>query len=173
VFSEDCVNRSERDNENGAEMVPNEMTNEERKPESGQVEMSGWEKIQAELNTAKSIDEFFGREGIFARLFSKTLEQMLDAELTTHLRYEKYEAKGRNSGNSRNGKYTRSVRSSGGGHSEIAVPRDRNGEFEPKILHKYETSSNELEDKIVTLSGSAKLDRISTSPEELSQSKQR
>jgi putative transposase len=34
---------------------------------------------------------------------------------------------------------------------EVAVPRDRQGDFEPKLLHKYETSSNELEDKIITL----------------------
>src|SRR6266568_7085178 len=108
--------------------------------------MPGWEQIQAELSSAKSIDDFFGREGIFARLFSKTLEQMLEAELSAQLGYEKYEAKGRNSGNSRNGKYKHKIRTSGG-HSEIAVPRDRNGEFEAKILHKYETSSNELEDK--------------------------
>ena len=33
----------------------------------------------------------------------------------------------------------------------MAVPRDRAGEFEPKLLKKYETSSNELEDKIITL----------------------
>src|SRR5262249_31584867 len=38
-----------------------------------------------------------------------------------------------------------------GGQSEIAVPRDRNGEVKPKILHKYETTRNELEDKIVML----------------------
>jgi transposase-like protein len=75
---------------------------------------------------------------------------MLEAELTAKLGYEKYEAKGRNSGNNRNGKYSRKVRSSGG-EVEVAVPRDRNGEFEPKLLHKYETSSNELEDKIITL----------------------
>jgi putative transposase len=78
------------------------------------------------------------------------LEHMLDAELTAQLGYEKYEAKGRNSGNSRNGKYKRKVRSSGG-EVEVAVPRDRAGEFEPKLLKKYETSSNELEDKIITL----------------------
>ena len=132
-------------------MEPNEMTNKEPKQEPGKIAMPGWEQIQAELSSATSIDDFFGREGIFARLFSKTLEQMLEAELTAHLGYENHEAKGRNSGNSRNGKYRRSVRSSGGGKSEIAVPRDRNGEFKPKILHKYETSSNELEDKIVTL----------------------
>jgi len=132
------------------------MVNPSQKPEvSGAVartvEMPAWEKVQAELMSAKSIDDFFGREGIFARLFGKTLEQMLEAELTEHLGYEKYEAKRRKSGNSRNGKYKRSVRTSGGGQSEIAVPRDRNGEFAPKILHKYETSSNEPEDKIVTL----------------------
>ena len=131
-------------------MEPNEMKQESSEQASGKVEMPGWEQIQAELSSAKSIDDFFGREGIFARLFSKTLEQMLEAELSAELGYEKYEAKGRNSGNNRNGHYKRKVRTSGG-ESQITVPRDRNGEFKPKILHKYETSSNELEDKIVTL----------------------
>ncbi len=131
-------------------MEPNEMRNEEDKKAAGKNEMPAWEQIQAELGSAKSIDDFFGREGIFARLFSKRLDQMLEAELSEQLGYEKYEAKGRNSGNSRNGRYKRKVRTSGG-QSEISVPRDRNGDFKPKILHKYETSSNELEDKIVTL----------------------
>ena len=120
------------------------------KKEQPKIEMPSLEKIQQELATAKSIDDFWGKEGIFARLFATTLEQMLEAELTGHLGYEKYEAKGRNSGNSRNGKYKRKVRSSGG-EVDVAVPRDRQGEFEPKLLKKYETSSNELEDKIVTL----------------------
>ena len=39
------------------------------------------ERIQQELATAESIDDFFGKEGIFARLFASTLEHMLDAEL--------------------------------------------------------------------------------------------
>jgi transposase-like protein len=123
-------------------------TNDEQ--EQPKIEMPSLERIQQELGSAKSIDDFFGKEGIFARLFATTLEQMLEAELTAHLGYEKYEAKGRNSGNSRNGKYKRTVRSSGG-QVEVAVPRDRKGDFEPKLLHKYETSSNELEDKIITL----------------------
>ena len=79
-------------------MEPNAMTNEEGKNQAGKIEMPGWEQIQAELGSAKSIDDFFGRGGIFARLFSKTLEQMLEAELSEHLGYERYEAKGRNSG---------------------------------------------------------------------------
>ena len=123
-------------------------TNE--KQEQAKIELPSLERIQQELGSAKSIDDFFGKEGIFARLFATTLEQMLEAELTAHLGYEKYEAKGRNSGNNRNGKYKRKVRSSGG-EVEVAVPRDRNGEFEPKLLHKYETSNNELENKSITL----------------------
>jgi putative transposase len=123
---------------------------ENEKAEQAKIDMPSLERIQAELSSAKSIDDFFGKEGIFARLFATTLEQMLDAELTAHLGYERYEAKGRNSGNNRNGKYKRKVRSSSG-EVEVAVPRDRNGEYAPKLLHKYESSSNELEDKIITL----------------------
>jgi transposase-like protein len=126
------------------------MSENEQQQEQPKIEMPSLERIQAELGSAKSIDDFFGKEGIFARLFATTLEQMLEAELTAELGYEKYEAKGRNSGNNRNGKYKRKVRSSGG-QVEVAVPRDRNGDFEPKLLHRYETSSNELEDKIITL----------------------
>ena len=114
------------------------------------IDLPTAEALQRELNSAKSIDDFFGKEGIFARLFSQTLEQMLEAELTAQLGYEKYEAKGRNSGNSRNGHYRRKLRSSAGAVS-VEVPRDRQSEFEPKRLHKYGTSSNELEDKIVAL----------------------
>jgi putative transposase len=110
--------------------------------------MPGAEEVQRELATAKSMDDFFGKEGIFARLFASTIEQMLEAELSEHLGYEPYEAKGRNSGNNRNGKYTKKVRSSEG-ETTIQVPRDRNGEFEPQLVKKYLANTNELEDKII------------------------
>lgn len=108
------------------------------------------EKIQKELASAQSMDDFFGKEGIFSRLFAKTMEQMLETELTDHLGYDKYEAKGRNTGDNRNGYYTKKVRTSAGDKS-ITIPRDRNGDFEPKILKKYQTSSNEIEDKVVAM----------------------
>src|SRR5215470_10054249 len=123
---------------------------DQEKNDKPKIDLPSVEAIQRELSSAKSIDDFFGRDGIFARLFSTTLEQMLEAELTAQLGYEKYEAKGRNSGNSRNGHYKRKLRTSQG-QSSIAVPRDLNGEYQPTLLHKYETSSNELEDKIVSL----------------------
>src|SRR3954454_19878935 len=108
------------------------------------------ERIQQELASAKSIDDFFGKEGIFARLFAGTLEHMLEAELTAHLGYEPYAASGRNSGNSRNGKRSRNLRTSAGDMT-IQVPRDRTSEFQPALLEKYQSSTNELEEKIIAL----------------------
>ena len=61
------------------------------------------ELVQQELAKAESMDDFFGREGVFAKLFAHTLEQMLEAELSNHLGYERHDSSGRNSGNSRNG----------------------------------------------------------------------
>jgi putative transposase len=110
--------------------------------------MPSAEEVQKELSKAKSMDDFFGREGIFARLFSKTLEAMLQSEMSEHLGYEPYEAKGRKSGNSRNGYYAKKVRTSDG-DTTIEVPRDRNGAFEPQILRKYASNTNELEEKII------------------------
>ena len=106
------------------------------------------EEVQEELAKVESMDDFFGRDGVFARLFANTIEQMLEAELSEQLGYEKYEARGRNSGNSRNGYYTKKMRTSGG-ETSIQVPRDRKGEYEPKIVKKYASNTNELEEKII------------------------
>jgi len=112
--------------------------------------MPSVEVVQQELAQVESLDDFFGKEGLFARLFAQTVEQMLQAELTAQLGYEAYEAKGRNSGNSRNGSYSKRVRSSAG-QVNIEVPRDRAGEFEPQLLQKYAANTNELEEKIIGL----------------------
>lgn len=84
------------------------------------------------------------------RLFAGTIEQMLEAEMDEHLGYEKHSAIGKNSGNSRNG-YNHKNIISDYGESEIAVPRDRNGEFEPKVLEKWQTRTNEIEQKIMAM----------------------
>lgn len=113
-----------------------------------QESLPSTEKVQQELAKAKSMDDFFGKDGIFARLFADTLEQMLEAELDEQLGYERYESKGRNSGDNRNGHYPKKVRTSDGEVS-IQVPRDRNSEFEPQIVKKHSANTNELEDKII------------------------
>lgn len=114
------------------------------------VSMPSAERVQQELATATSIEDFFGKEGIFARLFATTIEQMLEAELTGHLGYEPYAAEGRNSGNSRNGRRSRRLRTSAGDQT-IQVPRDRNSTFQSPLLEPYQTGTNELEDKIIAL----------------------
>jgi transposase-like protein len=119
-----------------------------RKRANPQEYMPSAEEVAAELGKAETMDDFFGKDGIFANLFSSTLERMLEAELTDQLGYEPYEAKGRNSGNSRNGSYPKTLRTSEG-NTTIRVPRDRKGEFEPKILEKYASNTSELEEKII------------------------
>lgn len=84
------------------------------------------------------------------RLFAGTIEQMLEAEMDIHLGYEKNSIEGNNSGNSRNG-YNHKNIISDYGESEIAIPRDRNGEFEPKILEKRQTRTDEIEQKIMAM----------------------
>lgn len=84
------------------------------------------------------------------RLFAGTIEQMLEAEMDEHLGYEKNSAAGNNTGNSRNG-YGKKTIISDYGECEIAVPRDRNGEFEPRVLAKRQTRTDEIERKIQTM----------------------
>ena len=112
-----------------------------------QSHMPSAEEVAQELGKATSIDDFYGKDGIFAKLFSKTIEDMLEAELTSELGYERYDNEGHNSGNNRNGHYTRKMRTSGG-DAAIKVPRDRNGEFQSVLLKK---NSNEIERKVIAM----------------------
>lgn len=84
------------------------------------------------------------------RLFAGTIERMLEAEMDEHLGYDKNSLLGNNSGNSRNG-YNHKRIISDYGESEIAVPRDRNGEFEPKVLEKRQVRTDEIEQKILAM----------------------
>ncbi len=121
--------------------------NKKAKKEAIQKHLPDPEELARELLKAESIDDFYGKEGIFARMFSKTIEQMLEAELTEELGYEPYDVEGHNTGNSRNGHYTRKMRTSGG-DAKIRVPRDRNGEFSSELLKK---NSSEIEQKVIAM----------------------
>ncbi len=64
--------------------------------------------------------------------------------------YEKNSIEGNNSGNSRNG-YRKKTINSDYGECEISIPRDRNGEFEPKVIEKRQTRTDEIEQKIMAM----------------------
>lgn len=83
-------------------------------------------------------------------LFKDTLQEIFEAEMNEHLGYKKHNNEGDNTGNSRNG-YSRKTVKTRFGESEIQIPRDRNGDFEPKIVKKYETTSNQLEEQIIAM----------------------
>jgi putative transposase len=103
-----------------------------------------------ELLAGKSTEEIVGPDGLLKQLMKSLLERAMKAELTHHLGYSKHEPEGRGSGNSRNGQSRKQVQGDFG-KVEIAVPRDRNGSFEPKILPKHERRLTGLDDKVLSL----------------------
>lgn len=85
----------------------------------------------------------------FNDLFKKGVEQMLQGELDEHLGYNKHAKEGYNSGNSRNGTYKKKVKSEALGDMVLDIPRDRNSEFEPRLIPKGKRMSDQLEDAIL------------------------
>lgn len=71
-------------------------------------------------------------EAFMSELHVKVYEQMLQGEMDSHLGYEKGSKDGFNTGNSRNGSYSKKIQGTHG-ESIIEVPRDREGEFEPVV----------------------------------------
>jgi putative transposase len=95
-------------------------------------------------------EEIIGEHGLLKRLTKALLERAMKAELTNHLGYEKHDPAGNNSGNSRNGTTSKTVK---GEFGEIVVetPRDRNSTFEPQILSKHQTRFDGFDDKILSM----------------------
>ena len=89
-------------------------------------------------------------QDMLKHLFKGTIESMLEAEMEEHLGYEKHNIVGNNSGNSRNG-YNRKTIKSEMGETEIAVPRDRNGEFSPQLITKGQTRTDDLENRVLAM----------------------
>ena len=95
-------------------------------------------------------EDLLGDDGLFKQLKKALLERALGAELTDHLGYEKGDPAGRGSGNSRNGHSGKTVLTEDGA-VELAVPRDRNGSFEPAIVPKGERRLDGFDDRILSL----------------------
>lgn len=94
--------------------------------------------------------DLLGENGLIKQLTKRALESALEGELTDHLGYTPHEPRGRNSGNSRNGKSRKTLQSTGG-ELDIEVPRDRNSSFEPQIVRKRQRRLEGLDDKIIAL----------------------
>lgn len=108
------------------------------------------EMIDELLKDCKTSEDIFGEGGLVKQFVKALTERALQAELTTHLGYEKHEIKGKNSGNSRNGTSTKVVKGEFG-QAEIVIPRDRTGTFEPQLIQKGQTRFDGFDDKILSM----------------------
>lgn len=83
-------------------------------------------------------------------MFGDAISEMLQAELEEDLGYTKYDYKNKATTNSRNG-YSKKNLKSNYGDTEIKVPRDRDGQFEPKIVKKNQTTLPSIEDQVLSM----------------------
>lgn len=102
------------------------------------------------LKDYRQPEDLLGQDGLLQQLTKALVERALDGELTHHLGYEKHDAAGDNSGNSRNGTTPKTMRGKRG-QLQIDVPRDRNSEFEPQLVKKGQTRFDGLDEKIISL----------------------
>lgn len=85
-------------------------------------------------------------------MFKDVLQETLEAEMDSKLGYDKYDVSEKQIPNSRNG-YSKKTIKSELGPVELNIPRDRAGEFEPKIIPKYQRNINGIEEKVLALYG--------------------
>ena len=88
---------------------------------------------------------------LFKETIAEFMENGLEAELDEELGYSRYDYKNKTTDNSRNGHSQKMLKTSFG-ETEIEIPRDRKGEFEPQLLKKNQTSiSQDIEEKILSM----------------------
>ncbi|OFW64311.1 MAG: transposase [Actinobacteria bacterium RBG_19FT_COMBO_36_27] len=96
------------------------------------------------VKDAKDIQE------VLKKLFGDALAEMLEAELDSELGYSKYDYKNKETTNSRNGHSKKTLRSDYG-KLDIDVPRDREGDFEPGIVKKYQNDVSSIDDQVLSM----------------------
>ena len=122
------------------------MTRRKRSPEENERRA----KIR-ELLLSSNISSMDDIQDLFKETIAEFMESGLEAELDDELGYGRYDYRNKDTDNSRNGHSSKTLRTSYG-DVEVAVPRDRKGEFEPQLLKKNQTSvSQDIEEKILSM----------------------
>lgn len=122
------------------------MSKRNRSPE----EQSRREKIR-ELLQLGNIGSMADIQNLFKETIAEFMENGLEAELDDELGYSKYDYKNKEGTNSRNGHSQKTLKTSFG-NIDIETPRDRNGEFDPQLLKKNQTSiTQDVEEKILSM----------------------
>jgi transposase-like protein len=107
--------------------------------------------LAKELLEGKDIKDVMELQNVLKEILKSGVETLLEAELDQELGYEKYSNVGVKT-NYRNGTSKKTVRSDLG-EVELDIPRDRNGEFEPKLVPKHSRDISMIEEKIISMYG--------------------
>lgn len=97
-------------------------------------------------------DQIIGENGLLKLFTKRVIEKAMLSEMDQHLGYEKHDTSGKNSGNSRNGKSKKNIITDQG-EIQIEIPRDRNSEYDPKIIKKHQRRFEGFDDKIISMYG--------------------
>jgi len=108
-------------------------------------------KLVEELLSRASPSELFGKDGLFQQLKKQIVERVLASELEHDLGYSKHSKIPKIDNNRRNGSYEKTIIDENGSQITIEVPRDREGEFVPKLLPKGVRRFNGFDDKVISL----------------------
>ena len=119
------------------------MARRKREPMSeGKKNIIGMLLEEYDIKSAKDIED------ALKDLLGGTIQEMLESEMDEHLGYHEYERS--DNPDYRNGKKTKKIRGSFG-ETEIEVPQDRDGSFEPKVVKKRQKDISGIEQKIISL----------------------
>ena len=95
--------------------------------------------------------DLLGPEGLFNELKKRLIEKAMDAELTTHLGYDKHEkGAAKKVKNSRNGRSKKTIKTDSG-ELDVEIPRDRTGDYEPLLIPKHERHFEGFDEAIISL----------------------
>jgi putative transposase len=103
-------------------------------------------EILDQLLAGRDPQEVFNKDGLVDELKKALSERILNAELDDHLAGDSSEG----GGNHRNGYSSKSVLT-GTSKVTLAVPRDRAGTFDPKLIAKYQRRFPDFDDKIISM----------------------
>jgi putative transposase len=111
-------------------------------------ESGAFDELMEQIDSAElQID---GKNGFLNQMIKAVLERGLKSELSGHLGYEKGDPAARLLPNSRNGFYPKTLASQAG-DVDLALPRDRNGSFVPRLVPKGARRTGGLDEMIISL----------------------
>jgi putative transposase len=102
------------------------------------------------LESYEKPEDLLGEGGILKQLTKALVERCLEAEMKTHLEVQAAQTQTPQPANRRNGHSKKTIKGEFG-EAQIAIPRDREGEFEPIIVKKHQTRFDGFDDKILSL----------------------